>query len=73
VKKEKPKLTDRQEEVLAFIKHFMKHNKRPPSREDINDHFGFSSKNASQDHLKALHKKGRIKLIPYIARGIEIL
>lgn len=69
--KTKKKLTKRQEEVLAFIKSFMKSKEYAPSQAEIADHFGFLQ-NAAADHLKAISRAGHIKIIPRISRGIII-
>ncbi len=69
----KRELTERQAEVLAFLKSYAKANGMPPTRKDIAEHFGFESAAASQDHLVKLFQRGHIKLLPNIARGIVIL
>ena len=67
------KLTDRQKEVLAFVKSYMKTSGMPPSRKEIAAHFKFKSPAAAQDHLVKLAKNGAIRLIPNISRGIVVL
>ena len=52
------KLTPRQEEVLAFIKNYIEETGYPPTRADIANELGFKSANASEEHLKALARKG---------------
>lgn len=67
-------LSPMQKEVLEFVIGFSKLRGYPPTRQDIADGFGFSSCNASQCHLKALQKKGRLKLLPgRVSRGIVVL
>ena len=66
------KITDRQLEVLSFIKSYIKRVGIPPSRLDITEFFGWNSKNAAQDHLIFLEKKGYLKIIPNVSRGIKI-
>ena len=66
------KLTDRQAEVLAFIKSHIQDTGYPPTRVDIAKELGFKSPNASEEHLKALARKGAIEIIPGTSRGIRI-
>ena len=66
------KLTPRQEEVLAFIKSYIEETGYPPTRADIANELGFKSANASEEHLKALARKGAIKMIPGTSRGIKL-
>lgn len=64
------KLSARQLEILAFIQDRVDHDGLPPTRAEINRHFGFSSPNAAQSHLHALERKGAIRINPRLARGI---
>ena len=66
------KLTSRQEEVLAFIKSYIEETGYPPTRVDIANELGFKSANASEEHLKALARKGAIEMIPGTSRGIKL-
>lgn len=66
------KLTSRQSEVLNFIKSYSEETGYPPTRADIADHLGFKSPNASEEHLKALARKGAIEMIPGTSRGIKL-
>jgi len=66
------KLTQRQSEVLDLIKNYMKENSMPPTRAEIARVLGFRSVNAAEDHLKALAKKGAIKILPGLSRGIRL-
>lgn len=66
------KLTARQEEVLEFIKSHMASTGYPPTRADIAQELGFKSANASEEHLKALARKGAIEMIPGTSRGIKL-
>lgn len=58
----RPKLTDRQAQVLSFVKSHSAKNGMPPTRSEIARHFDFKSANAAQDHLRALEKKGYVKI-----------
>lgn len=66
-------LSPMQKEILKFVIGFAKLRGHPPTRQDIADGFGFNSCNAAQQHLKALEKKGRVRLAGRIARGIIVL
>ena len=66
------KLTKRQEEVLAFIKSYIEETGYPPTRADIANELGFKSANASEEHLKALARKGAIEMIAGTSRGIKL-
>ncbi len=66
------KLTPRQGEVLEFIKRYIDDIGYPPTRADIAKELGFKSANASEEHLKALARKGAIEMIPGASRGIKL-
>ncbi len=66
------KLTARQTEVLDFIKSYIDDTGYPPTRADIANKLGFKSANASEEHLKALARKGAIEMIPGTSRGIKL-
>jgi repressor LexA len=66
------KLTTRQSEVLDFIKYYIEDTGYPPTRADIARELGFKSANASEEHLKALARKGAIEMIPGASRGIRL-
>ncbi len=66
------KLTPRQSEVLEFIKSYMDDTGYPPTRAEIARQLGFKSANASEEHLKALARKGAIEMIPGTSRGIKL-
>lgn len=66
------KLTPRQTEVLDFIKSYLEDTGYPPTRADIAKELGFKSANASEEHLKALARKGAIEIIPGTSRGIKL-
>lgn len=66
------KLTNRQSEVLDFIRSYIEQTGYPPTRADIAQELGFKSPNASEEHLKALARKGAIEMIPGTSRGIKL-
>jgi repressor LexA len=65
-------LTPRQSEVLAFIRRVIEETGMPPTRAEIAEASGFRSTNASEDHLRALARKGVIELVPGASRGIRL-
>ena len=66
------KLTQRQTEVLNFVKSHIEDTGYPPTRADIAQKLGFKSANAAEEHLKALARKGAIEIIPGTSRGIKL-
>ncbi len=56
-------LTDRQNEILAFILKESEARGFPPTIREIGEEMGISSTNGVNDHLKALERKG------YLTRG----
>jgi repressor LexA len=65
-------LTRRQEEILSLIRERIETTGLPPTRAEIAHHFGFSSPNAAEAHLKVLAKKGVLELVPGMSRGIRV-
>ena len=68
----KKRLTPKQFAVFKFIRDQISTSGVPPSRKEISDHFGFSSPNAAESHLRALERKGLISTMPHQARGIRL-
>ncbi len=66
-------LTARQTEILEFIQRFLHETGYPPTRADITHALGFRSPNAAQSHLRALERKGAIRLQSGSSRGIQLL
>lgn len=66
-------LTDRQAEILQFVRDNLRDKGAPPTRADIAQTFGFSSPNAAERHLRAIEAKGYIQLLSGSARGIRLL
>ncbi len=69
---EYPKLTSRQQEVLALIQRTMATTGAPPTRAEIAKSMGFRSANAAEEHLQALARKGMIELVSGTSRGIRL-
>ncbi|MBN1242473.1 MAG: transcriptional repressor LexA [Spirochaetales bacterium] len=65
-------LTERQNEVLAFITDHVERHSYPPTIREIAEHFGISVKGA-YDHVKALEKKGALRLGENRSRAMEVL
>ena len=66
-------LTLRQAEILEFIRDNLERDGIPPTRAEIALRFGFNSRTAAVDHLRALERKGYIHLYPDRSRGIQLL
>ena len=56
------KLTDKQKDFLAYVSRYIEEWGISPSFDEICSHFGFSSYNTVVTYLKALEKKGYIRL-----------
>ena len=54
----KEKLTERQNEILNFIKDYLRENGFPPTLREIGSRFQISSTFGVKRHLDALEKKG---------------
>lgn len=65
-------LTQRQQQVLRFIREAVESSGLPPTRAEIARALKFRSINAAEDHLRALARKGAIELMPGTSRGIRL-
>lgn len=65
-------LTERQREILDYLCRYQEEFGMAPSRQEIAAEFGFTPK-AADDHLKALERKGVLRLHGDVARGIQLL
>jgi repressor LexA len=65
-------LTERQKEVLDFIEHYIGTHPSPPTIREIADHFTMSVKGA-YDHIKAIERKGCIRIGENRSRAIELI
>ena len=63
-------LTERQREMLEFLRSYQRQHGVMPSTRDIQKHFGFSSQTAAMSHLRALEKKGVIQRLAGLARAV---
>jgi len=66
------RLTEKQAKILDFLKSYTQEKGYPPTFREIGEYFGFQWA-ASRVHLKAIEKKGFIRMIPATSRGIEII
>lgn len=66
-------LTVRQQQVLDCIRESQMEIGMAPTRAEIAERMGFQSKNAASDHLRALERKGYIRLHSDRSRGIQLL
>ncbi len=56
----RPKLTDRQQDILDYIVEAIQSQGYPPTLREISSRFGISSTQGVRRHIDALHKKGYI-------------
>lgn len=63
-------LTLLQHEVLTFVCAFRETHQMPPTRVEIARHFNWASANTAETHLRAIERKGFIRIVPGQARGI---
>ncbi|MGE3166279.1 MAG: transcriptional repressor LexA [Planctomycetota bacterium] len=64
--------TERQLNILEFLKHFKRMRGVYPTLEEIAQNFGVS-KVTVHDHMRQLEKKGAIRREPHLARALEML
>src|SRR5215468_8832250 len=69
---DRPKLTDRQQQILELIESTIERTGAPPTRAEIAAELGFRSPNAAEEHLQALARKGVIELVGGTSRGIRL-
>ncbi len=66
-------LTEKQENLFNYIVSYSQENGFPPTREEIARHFNLKQKASVIHQLQALEKKGFVRLMKKVARGIEII
>ena len=64
-------LTERQQEVLAFIRSFQETKGIPPSTREIQRHFKFASQTAVMGHMRSLAHKGMIEQLAGRVWGLK--
>ena len=67
------KISNRQKEILDFIKAEVREKGYPPSVREIGEAVGLASSSTVHGHLERLEKKGMIRRDPTKPRAIEIL
>ena len=65
-------LTAQQRAVFRWVKEFIREKGWPPTRKEIATQFGFASPNAAECHLRALHRKGALRVGAGGARRIAV-
>jgi len=66
-------LTQRQQQILDWIREFIDQSGMPPTRADLSKAMGFKSPNAAEEHLRTLQRKGAIEMLPGASRGIRLV
>ena len=66
-------LTARQSQVLDLVRQHMRETGYPPTRAEIAKTLGFKSANAAEEHLRALARKGVIRIMAGVSRGIRLM
>ena len=69
---QRQKLTHRQRQVFDFIQTRAVDTGSAPTLEEICSHFRFKSSNSARQHLRLIARKGYLKLLPGLARGIRL-
>ncbi len=64
------KLTERQRQLLDYLRREQRESGVMPSTREIQRHFGFASQTAAMSHLRALERKGVIQRHPHKARAV---
>ena len=68
----KTALTQRQAEIIAFIRECLKENGVPPTHNEIATQFGLKGTYGVRQHLRLMEKKGYLHLSQGKARGIRL-
>lgn len=66
-------LTERQKEILDYVRAYQRERGIAPTHREVCDHFGFSSYGTAYKHLKLLAEKGYLKRERHQRRGLELL
>jgi repressor LexA len=66
-------LTERQKEILDFVRTYQRDRGIAPTHREVCDRFGFSSYGTAYKHLKLLAEKGYLKRERHQRRGLEVL
>ncbi len=65
-------LTARQQQILDWIRQHLEATGMPPTRAEIAAGLGFRTASSAEDHLRALARKGALKLLPGASRGMQL-
>jgi repressor LexA len=68
-----PPLSPRQQQILRLISQFIAHHGLPPTRADLARALRLHNRQGIDQHLRAIERKGYLRLEPGIARGIRLL
>jgi len=63
-------LTNRQQEILDYLRMSQRRTGIMPSTREIQHYFGFASQTAAMSHLRVLERKGVIQRLPGKARAV---
>ena len=63
-------LTQRQKEIVEYLKFAQRKTGVMPSTRELQHYFGFASQTAAMSHLRALERKGVIQRLPGTARAV---
>lgn len=66
-------LTERQQQVLDWIRRYVRQHGVPPTRVELAHGLGLSEASSVTDHLKRLEKSGWIQVLPNKTRSIRLL
>lgn len=66
-------LTERQREVLDFIRHYIEKEGISPTIREVAQYFHFASPLSAQIHINALIKKGYLTKSPLKTRGLKVI
>lgn len=66
-------LTERQKQILDFIRGYQRDHGIAPTHREVCDRFGFSSYGTAYKHLKLLAEKGYLKRDRHQRRGLELV
>ena len=66
-------LTEKQRMIFNFINQSVRERGFPPTVSEIQAEFSFKSPTGVFKHLRAIERKGYIRIHPQMARGIELL
>ncbi|WP_154900947.1 LexA family protein [Gimesia maris] len=67
------RLTDKQKSILSFIRVYCAKVGEVPTVREIGAAFGIRSTNGVSDHLKALQRKRRLRIMGTMPRGLEVV